>query len=620
MDFKKIFKNKFYNKILIRDISLCFILLAVLLLDYFHIYENIYLLISVTFLGVLPIFISAFISIKDGEWASMDMLASIALLFSILSKQWSSAIFITLMITSARILEELNEVKAKKSIVGLLKLKPKTARVKRMGKVEIIQVEEIKIGDIIIVDIGERIPIDGLVVEGEATVDESSLTGESLPVEKERGSKVSSSTLVTSGSLLIKTEKIGKDTTLEKIIALVQDAREQKPEVEQIGSKFGKVYLISVFIGSALLIFFTKDVYFVLAIVLVVCADDIAIAIPIAYLRAISFAASKGIIIKGGKHLEMMGKIDTIVFDKTGTLTTGKPVLVSLEVEEPFIESDLLSNALLAAIRSAHPVAQALVQYCNKKDIPTIYPDSATVLGGKGIIAQKDGKNIIIGNKILFDSHQIKISEHLNAKAIECSERGESVSYVSVEKKLIGFFSVSDIPKPNAVHTVQELYKIGIKRIIMLTGDNEKVASFVANKIGIKDFYANLLPEDKVEKIKEIQKTGKVVMIGDGVNDASALSISHVGIAMGALGSDGAIESAEIVLMHDDLSAIPKIIKIARKVHKIAKQDFWIWGFTNVLGLSLVFGGFIGHTGAAAYNFISDFFPLLNSTRAKIKS
>lgn len=607
--------------IYIRDIFLSGLLIVVLIFHFTKILSGTFdwwLLLVTSIIGVLPIFQSAIISVKEGEWASMDMLASIALLFSLLSGEWPSAIFITLMITSARILDELNEAKAKKSITGLLKLRPENAKVEKDGAIKIIPVEQIQIGDVIVVDNSERIPIDGKIIFGEATVDESSLTGESLPVEKTVGKKVSSSTLVTSGSIKILTEKIGKDTTLEKIIALVQDAREEKPEVENLGALFGKVYLISIFVAAVIILLVSKNIYLVLAVVLVVCADDVAVAIPIAYLRAISIAAGAGIIVKGGKHLEALCSVDTIVFDKTGTLTIGKPVVSVIESVEGFDISEVLKYGSIAAIRSTHPLAKSLISYAVEKKLPEIFPDSADIVGGRGVVALKDGQKIILGNKTFLDSHQISISEDLLEKVSTRSELGESVSYIAVDDKTVGFFAAADQQKENAVHVIKKLEKMGVN-IVMLTGDNDKVATAMSAKLGIKKFYANLLPEDKVFRIKELQKTNKVAMVGDGVNDASALSISNVGIAMGALGTDGAIESAEIVLMHDDLAAIPKIIKMARTVHQIAIQDFWIWGITNVLGLTLVFGGVIGHTGAAAYNFISDFFPLFNSLRAKIK-
>lgn len=579
---------------------------------------DLWIMLLGTVAGVTPVFINAFRSLREREWASMDTLASVALIFSIIEGEWASAVFIALMLSAARLLEHITEARMERSIKSLMKLKPTTAKVERDGKLIVIATAHIIVGDIVVVDAGERIAVDGIIESGDATIDESSLTGESLPVDKTNGASVSSSTLVASGSVRVRTTRIGKDTTIERIIALVESSQEEKPEIETLGAKFGKIYLVFIFVGAAILLILTQNASLVLAVVLVVCADDVVIAIPLAHLRAIGTAAKRGIIVKGGKHLEMLGKVDTIVFDKTGTLTKGKPEVTTVVIAPRVKEGVLLQIAALAAQHSTHPLSKALVTYATKQGVILEEVHDAVVVGGKGVIAKFKRSRIIVGNEKFFINEGFTIDAALLQKAIAETETGKSISYVGKGNKVLGFCALSDTVKMDAGRVMNELRALGMKKIIMLSGDNERAAGALAKQVGIDIWFANLLPEDKVAKIKELSETGIVAMVGDGVNDAAALALAHVGIAMGGLGSDGAIESANIVLMHDNLDAIPQTIKLAHAVRRISIQDFFIWGISNMFGLALVFTGNIGPAGAAAYNFISDFFPLANSWRARI--
>lgn len=577
------------------------------------------ILLSVATIGVLPVFWSAFVALREREWASMDMLASIALAFSLFAAQWASAIFITLMLAAARILSSLTKERTERSITGLLKLRPETAKAERSGKLEVIPVGDIKTGDILVVDLGERMPIDGIVIGGEAAIDESSLTGESLPVEKSVGTKVFSSTLVVNGNMRVRAERVGKDTTLERIIALVESARAEKPKTQTLGERFGKAYLLLMFAGSLLILAVTRDMALVLSIVLVVCADDIAVAIPIAYLRALGAAAKRGVIIKGARHLETLGNAKIIVFDKTGTLTKGAIAITAVIAADGRDEKSVLEAGSLAAKRSPHPVSRALVAYAAERGIHSTEPESVEEVGGSGIIASAQGHTTMVGRDSFYELRGIAIPDVLREKAGAHSREGRSISYIARDAAVIGFVAASDSVKDNARQAIRELKLLGFKKIVMLTGDNASVARNIAREISIEDVRASLLPEHKVAAVRELCREGITVMVGDGVNDAAALSAAHVGIAMGAMGVDGAIESAEIVLMKDDLMTIAETVRLARQVTQVSMQDFWIWGVTNAAGLALVFAGFIGPSGAAAYNFISDFFPLMNSGRIRAR-
>lgn len=572
---------------------------------------------GVALLGILPVIWYAVMAVREREWASMDMLASIALIFSIVEEKWVSATFIALMLAAARLLERLTEQRTERSIRSLLNLRPATAKVDRNGTLVTVPIEALAVGDHVIVDVGERIAVDGRVLSGQAAVDESSLTGESSPVDKGEGDKVASGTLVASGSLRIRTTHVGKDTTLERIIALVESSRAEKPAIESLGERFGKAYLLIIFCGSIALFALTRDTALVLAVVLVVCADDVAIAIPLAYLRAIGSAAKRGIVIKGGRHLETFGQAVCFVFDKTGTLTQGRPTVQGLIPIAGVSEADLLATAALAAQRSTHPLSLAIMRSAKGKSIPFDEPLSAEVVGGKGVFAETPHGAVVIGRSIFMQEKQIAFPSALSPAVAAAEGQGQSILYVARAGKMLGCVALGDSVRPEAYSTIAALRELGVRRIIMLSGDNERAARFIATQVGIEECHANLLPEEKVSRLRMLRDEGVTVMVGDGVNDAAALAGAHVGVAMGALGADGAIESANIVLMHDDLLALPEVMRLARSVRKLSIQDFFIWGATNAIGLGLVFGGIIGPAGAAAYNFLSDFLPLANSVRAR---
>ncbi len=575
-----------------------------------------FVLIGMAIAGTLPVVISAKINFLHGEWASMDMLASIALVFSLWSQEWTSAVFIALMLSAARLLSILTEARTEESIESLLELRPDTVNVEHDGRVEAVPFAALAIGDVVVVDAGDRVPVDGIVLNGEAAVDESSLTGESLPVDKEKDSPVFSSTLVSSGNLHIRAEKVGKDTTLEKIVELVKSSRKQRSKIHTLGELFGKTYLISILAFSGVLLYFTHDTPLVLAVVLVVCADDIAVAVPLAFLGAIGSSAKRGVIVKGGAYLEALTRAKIFVFDKTGTLSKGTLVVSCVSPAQGSTESDLLHYSAIASRVSKHPLSRAITQCANERGVEEIFPDMSRSVGGKGLVATYKNSTIILGHARFMASQGIAVPQELQDEADRLSRNGDSISFTARDGIVLGIIALHDEIKDEAKESLEKLRALGAERIIMLTGDNAQVAQTVAESIGITEFYPNLLPEDKVARVLELSKSGEVVMVGDGINDAAALSAATVGVAMGALGYDTAIESAHIVLMTDDLAKLVETVERARRVQEIAIGDFWIWGATNAFGLALVFFGIIGPAGAAAYNFISDFFPLGNSLRA----
>ncbi len=581
--------------------------------------SNLFILITVAVIATLQVGYGALKDLKEKK-VSIDLLASIALIFSLLAREYASAVFINLMLASARILGSYTESRSRRAIEGLLKLKPKKARIKKDEGIEEISISKIKIGDLIVVELGERIPIDGKIVEGVAAVDQSSLTGESLPIDKKTGDSVFSSTVIVSGNLVIKTEKIGKETTFEKIIELVEEAVVHKPKITTLADRFTTWYVIFMLAGSAILYAATLNIVLVLAVVLVVCADDIAIAIPLAFLASIGHAAKRGVIIKGGDFLEGLSKAKVIIADKTGTLTYGR-----LKIEDFFVFDDLksedsLSLAGSASLLSGHPSAKAILKYAKEKGVKLIEPEKFEEYSGKGSEALIDGKRILTGKTSFFEESGIKMTEHQRADIAREKDKGLGTTLISYNESLIGFFTLADEIRPNVKNVLSDLKNLGIEKVVMLTGDNEKIAGRIAKSVGITDYHANLLPEDKIKYLKKyLSKDYKTVAIGDGVNDAALLNAADIGIAMGGIGADITVESGDIVLMADDLSKLPETMQLAKYTNRVARQDFVIWAVTNGVGLYLVFSGFIPAiilpTFASAFNFLTDFVPILNSAR-----
>jgi heavy metal translocating P-type ATPase len=599
------------------NLLLCFILVGTLFFYLLKIslFRNKSVLMIISVAATLTVFFSAIKSLKNKK-ISIDLLASIALLVSLLEKEWVAAIFINLMITSARTFIDYVKIKSHSALESLMKLKPKKVKIIEGGKTTEIPLENVKKGDIVAIELGEIIPVDGLVEKGEAMVDQSSLTGESIPVFKKEGDRVLSFTTVVSGHLILRTEKVGEETTFEKIIALVGQSQVNKAPIYTIIDKFTNWYIVLAIVGSFLVYLFSRDVNLVAGILLVSCADDIAIATPLALMSAITHSAKHGAIIKGGDYLEGLARLKTIIFDKTGTLTLGK-----LKIEEIFPygqknKDEVLELATIPSSFSSHPIAHTIVNYAKEKNIPIREPENFEEYGGRGMSAFYKNKKIIIGKPSFFKDLKINITQSQHSEIKKAMLKRLNVTLVAYDKELIGFITLVDKLRPKIKDVIGDLRKLGIEKIVMLTGDNEQIAQRVAEEIGVDRFHANLLPKDKLKYYKKYSnKKYKVAMVGDGVNDAPVLALADIGIAMGAIGSDSAIEAADIAMMKDDVSQIPELIKIGRSTLGVIRQNLLLWGILNILGFTLVFLHILNPSGAAAYNFISDFIPIFNSLR-----
>jgi heavy metal translocating P-type ATPase len=576
-------------------------------------------LATVSFLGLLPVIVSAVRSTMKKQ-ISVDLLASVALIFSLLSQEWFSASFITLMLASARIFDYLTDTRARKIIQSLMKYHVEWVRVRVGETVKDIHIKEVKPGDLVVVDAGDRMPVDGVVESGNASVDESSLTGESELVTKKAGDKVFTSTVNESGSLVVKAVSVGDDTTLSRIIALVEEASRDKSKAERMADRFTEWYIGIVLLASVAMYLSGLSLQFILSVLLVVCADDVAVAVPLAFTSAISGMAKKGVIIKGSAAFEQISRLKYVLTDKTGTLTKGSPKIVDVKTYGGLTREKALELYGMGSSESKHAISKAILEYLKKNNVKVHAPHESEEIPGHGVTFSHDDEKMFIGRFSTLEKQGVKVPEAMNKDASVEKDNAHGLIALAVNGEAVGLISYVDELRPRMKEIIEETKALGVKEWHMLTGDNEKAAHLVATELGIASPHANMTPETKVEFVRKFEKEkGKkevVAYIGDGVNDAASLALADVSIAMGGIGSDAAIEAADITIMHDHLNRLPVIMKTARNVRNIMWQCFYIWAITNLIGLGLVAFGLIGPAGAAAYNFITDFIPIGNALRA----
>lgn len=602
------------------NIVLVIVLTTVLLLKFFKLNVPISAFEIASVVALIPVIFAAFESLKKKE-VSVDFLAAVALIFAFLAHEWYSAAFINLMLSSARIFDLWTQRRGENLIKSLLKYRPEKVKVIKGKNIETRNVDEVKLGDLIMMGSGERFAVDGIVVSGQSSVDEATLTGESEPKTKNVGDHVFSPTLNISGTIVIKTEKIAKESTLSKIITLVEQATLKKSKTVRTINAFASWYIVATFVAAVIIYLYTRNLTFVLAILLVVCADDIAVSIPLAFTAAISRAAKRGMIIKSGDVLERLPKIDVIITDKTGTLTFAKPKIKEITVLNDK-KSIFLEFLAAAEGNSSHPIAKTILEFLKKEKIEIPSVNHFKEFPGEGTRSHYKTHEIIAGKLDLLEKDGVTISHRDRRIFDTLTNSGFSITALAKDKKLQGFVTFEDEVRPSAKNVIAKTKKLGVKLWIMLTGDNAIVAKKVADETGIDKFETNLSAKDKltfIEEYKNKNKKEEIAMVGDGVNDAAALSMTDISFAMGVAGSDAAISAADVALMDDDLEKIPESILLGRKTRKIVYQNFAIWGITNAVGLGLVAFGIIGPTGAATYNFLTDFIPIFNALRVGTK-
>lgn len=511
---------------------------------------------------------------------------------------FETSALIIVLILFGRLLEARAKGQTSDAIKKLMGLQPKTARVFRDGKEVDIPVEEVLVGDIITVRPGEKIPADGIIQEGKSAVDESMITGESIPVKKGPGIEVIGATINKTGSFKFQATKVGKDTALAQIIKLVQDAQGSKAPIQRLADVISGYFVpivISIAIATFVIWFsfgpfpsLTFALLNFVAVMIIACPCALGLATPTAVMVGTGKGAENGILIRGGESLETAHKLDTIVFDKTGTLTKGEPEITDVITVNGFSEEEILKYAACAEKNSEHPLAEAILKRAEEKEIKLIDPEQFNAIEGHGIEASIDGKEILLGNAKLMRDRQIGI-ESLERKAEEIAQDGKTPIYISLTGKAAGLIGVADMLKENSVHAVAKLRNMGLK-VVMLTGDNRRTAEAIAKKAGIDDVIPEVLPEDKVHEVKALQSGGRrVAMVGDGINDAPALAQADIGIAIGS-GTDVAMEASDITLIKGDLLGVVTAIELSKKTIRIIKQNlFWAF-FYNTAGIPIAAG------------------------------
>lgn len=543
---------------------------------------------------------------------------------------FESAGIIIALILLGKYLESRSKGRTSEAIKKLMGLQPKTAIVLMDGKEVETLIEEVEVGDIILVKPGSKIPVDGIVINGYTSVDESMLTGESLPVEKKVGDLVTGASINKNGTIQFEAKKVGSDTALAQIIKLVEDAQGEKAPIAKLADVVSGYFVptvIAIALISSVLWYFVggKDLVFALTIfisvLVIACPCALGLATPTAIMVGTGKGAENGILIKGGEALESTHKIQTIVFDKTGTITEGKPKVTDIVVNN--IDEDYLIKLASSAEKgSEHPLGEAIVKYGEEKGIEVVKVDDFKAIPGFGIQVKIDGKIVILGNKKLMLNKEVEF-EGLAEKSDELAAQGKTPMYIAIDGKLAGIIAVADVVKESSKKAIDKLHSMGIK-VAMLTGDNVKTANAIAKQVGIDVVLAEVLPEDKSNEVEKLQSQGKfVAMVGDGINDAPALAKADIGIAIGS-GTDVAIESADIVLMKSDLMDVPAAIKLSDETIKNIKQNlFWAFGYNTIgipvaAGLLYIFGGpLLNPMIAAAAMSLSSVSVVTNALRLK---
>ena len=540
---------------------------------------TIILMILATGISGLPIMARAISSLRY-KIVAIDLLVTIAIIGAIFIGEYWEAAAVSFLFMLGEWLEARTIEKTRSSIKSLLDLAPVTARVKRNGAELEIPAEEVVIGDVIIIKPGEKIPADGKVIEGFASVNQAAITGESMPLEKELGSSVYSGTIVESGYIIIEAVKVGEDTTFAGILRLVEEAQDKKAKTQKFLERFSRYYTPGIILLSIAVYLITRDFRLALTLLVISCPGALVISAPVSIVAGIGNGAKHGVLVKGGEVMEKLGTVKAIAFDKTGTLTKGRAEVQKIQTTSALSETEILEIAAIGESFSEHPLAKAVLRMADAKlkktdaALQLDSPENPEMIIGQGIVFGHKNTKYRIGNRSLFTSLKTQDGSNLEELLSNEESEGRTCIILGTENEVLGYLSIADEIRPEAKQIIRDLKKLGLKKIIMLTGDNEKTAQAIAKNLGLSAVHAELLPADKVDALEKIKKDyPRVAMVGDGVNDAPALAASFVGIAMGEEGSDVAMETADIVLMTSDLQKLRYAMGLSRATVKNMRQN-----------------------------------------------
>jgi Cd2+/Zn2+-exporting ATPase/Cu+-exporting ATPase len=534
---------------------------------------------------------------------------TIGVLAALAVGQWATAAVVVFFMRAGDYAEHFTTERGRRALKDLMALAPRTARVERDGTEHEVPVAQVRVGDIVIVRPGETIPVDGEVVAGQATVNQATITGEAMPIEAAAGTSVFAATQATLGSLRIRVTRVGKDTTFGRVIALVEGAEANRADVQHLADRFSGYFLPIVVAVAAMTFLLSRNPLAVAAVLVVACSCSLALATPIAMLASIGAAAKQGLLIKGGKYLESLARADVLLVDKTGTLTLGKPRITDVVPLNGLSADELLGLTAAVERDSEHPLAGAVRDAATERGLALAQLSEFEAIPGQGVCARLDGYTIAVGNRRLVPAATgVDVVEQREAE-------GKTLLFVARDGELIGAIAAADTVRPEVPAALTQLRALGIRQMELLTGDSEPTAAALAQALGVS-YRANLLPEDKIAIVKEYQARGHtVVMVGDGVNDAPALAQADVGVAMGAAGSDIALEAAHVALLRDDWLLVPELFRIAGRTMRVVKTNLGFTAVYNVVGISLAAFGILPPILAAAAQSLPDLGIIANSAR-----
>jgi Cd2+/Zn2+-exporting ATPase len=567
-------------------------------------------------IGGIPLFLLAGKAVFIRHDITAGFMASVAMIAAIIVGEYSAAALVVFMFAIGDWLENLTIARADNALKDLAKLAPATVTVVREGREIVLPIEQVVSADIVLVRSGERIGVDGVIQGGSASVNQSAITGESMPIDKKAGDEVFAGTLNEVGALEIKVTRIGAETTLGQIVKLVKDAQKSQAPVQRIANQYARILVPITFAIAVLVYLLTGDITRSITVLVVVCPCALVLATPTAVVAAIGNAAKRGMLVKSGAVIEQVGKVDVVAFDKTGTLTHGQPIVQQIIPLDGYKADQILSFAASIERGSEHPIGRSIVQAGLERQVQLANVEGFAVLPGYGVTGCVENRQVIIGNRALLGEHNILWAAEVDQQVQQLERQGQTVIPVAVDGTLKGLITLADTPRLEAKQAIAELKRIGIREVIMITGDNPRTAERIARELGIDRVYAEVLPQDKLQIIRDLQAQGKkVAFVGDGVNDAPALAAAEIGIAMGLAGTDVALETADIGLMADEIERIPQIIGLSRQALGVIRQNVIFSMSMNVL--SVVLGGFgiIGPVVGALMHEASALPVLANSAR-----
>ena len=524
-------------------------------------------------LGVAPIAIQAYQALKV-KVVSIDVLVTLAVIGAFLIKNLEESAIVTFLFLFGSFLEQRTLNKTRSAIKELTEMAPESA-LKQMenGEFEEVEVDEVDVGDILLVKTGAKVPVDGTVLTGEGHINEASITGEPVPVSKKKDSGVYAGTILENGTLQIVADRIGEDTTFGKIIELVEEAQDSKSEAERFIDRLSKHYTPAVLILSIIVWLFSRNIELAITILVLGCPGALVIGVPVSNVAGIGNGARHGVLLKGSEVIQDFSRVDTVVFDKTGTLTVGNPKVADKEIYTDNVE-EVLGYLASVENESDHPLAKAVVEYIGETKFYTV--EKTDVVKGGGIVAQVNGHRVAVGNVALMKQENVYLNEKALADIARFEGKGNSLVLTSIDGELQALMGIRDQIRPNVKNDLQKLKKLGVKNLVVLSGDNQGTVDLVAKELGLTEAHGHMLPEDKSAYIKELQAKGKIVaFVGDGVNDSPSLALAQIGIAMGS-GTDVAIETSDVVLMNSDFSRLPHALGLTKATANNMRQNIII--------------------------------------------